>query len=283
LSGAAGCIGNPFQTRHLVKAMDYSAVLNTLMRSAEAWQATIPEDWLQGRTTFGGLQAALAVGAMRDLLGTDAPLRTLQTTFVAPLPAGALSIRARVLRAGKSATQIEAQLFDGEQIACTVLGVFGAARSSKIAIAPTMPAIDSAHYRPIDLPFIAGVTPTFTQHFAFRWVQGGLPFTAAAEASTKVLVRLRDPAATGEARVIALADSIPSPALSTLKMPVPASSLTWTLELLGTAYQTDTDAYWRIDAEATAAADGYINQSAILYAPDATAVALSRQSVVVFA
>jgi hypothetical protein len=33
----------------------------------------VPEDWLQGRTSFGGLIAALAVQAMRDVAGAAWP------------------------------------------------------------------------------------------------------------------------------------------------------------------------------------------------------------------
>jgi hypothetical protein len=39
---------------------------------------------------------------------------------------------------------------------------------------------------------------------------------------------------------------------------------------------------WRIDAELIAARDGYTNQSVMLWGPDGTAVALSRQSMLVF-
>ena len=46
----------------------------------------IPDDWAQGRSVFGGLQAAFAVRAMRTL-EPAAPLRSLQVTFVAPIAA----------------------------------------------------------------------------------------------------------------------------------------------------------------------------------------------------
>src|SRR5262249_60793476 len=61
------------------------------------------EDWMQGRSVFGGLQAAVALAAMRTLV-PDAPLRTLQMAFVAPVGARDLRARAATLRAGKSAT-----------------------------------------------------------------------------------------------------------------------------------------------------------------------------------
>ena len=84
--------------------------------------AGIGESWLQGRSAFGGLQAALGVRAMRSLLPEQMPLRTLQTTFIAPLPAGEVRIEASLLRAGKSTVHVEARLFDGEQVASLIVG-----------------------------------------------------------------------------------------------------------------------------------------------------------------
>ncbi len=263
--------------------MQYSEVLASLRRNGDGWSATIPEEWLQGRTAFGGLQVALAVRAMREALASDVPLRTLQVTFVAPVAAGEVQVEARVLRSGKSATHVEARLSSGGQLGCLLIAIFGSARASKVAIAPALPNLTDANAKPIELPYLPGLTPNFTQHLSFRLLAGGLPFSAASRAQTATQVRLRDTAATGEAQVIALADSIPSPALSLLKLPAMASSLTWTLELLSTPFVAPAGADWRIDAEVTAAGDGYVNQSAILFAPDGTAVALSRQSVVMFA
>ena len=52
----------------------------------------ITDDWLQGRTTFGGLISALAAQAMRDGAGghwpADVSLRAMQTSFVGPVSGG---------------------------------------------------------------------------------------------------------------------------------------------------------------------------------------------------
>ena len=44
--------------------MLYSQVLATVRSHDGGWTAEVPESWAQGRTIFGGLQAALAVRAM---------------------------------------------------------------------------------------------------------------------------------------------------------------------------------------------------------------------------
>lgn len=263
--------------------MLFSEVLETIQPADGGWTARVGEDWLQGRTMFGGLQAALAVRAMRALVPAELPLRTLQTTFIAPIGQGELRLEARVLRTGKSAVHVEARILDGEQTACFVLGIFGASRSSTIVIEPPPPVIDVSPEQARELPFLPGITPAFTKHLRFRWATGGFPYSGAKLARTQIYVGVRGETAIGEAQVIALADSIPSPGLSLLKAPAAASSLTWTLEFLTGRLDFPASDDWLMDAEVTAGSDGYLSQSATLWSPERKAVALSRQSVVAFA
>ena len=244
-------------------------------------RADIGEQWLQGRSVFGGLQAVLGVRAMRALLTEPLPLRTLQTTFIAPLPCGEVRVEARLLRAGKSTVHAEARLFDGDQPVCLIVAVFGAARPSTIAIAPPPVVEAKSPAQSAELPFIAGITPAFLQMFRMRWADGAFPFCGGSRASTQIWVELRDTDVIDESAVIALADSIPSPALSLLRRPSPASSLTWTLEFLR-AHVDSPAAPWLMDASMTAAGEGYGAQTATLFDQHGQAVALSRQSVVIF-
>lgn len=243
--------------------------------------ARVGDDWLQGRSVFGGLQAVLGVRAMRSLLADQLPLRSLQTTFIAPLQAGDIRVEARLLRSGKSTVHVEARLYDGEQIACLMVAVFGAARPSTIAI--ELPPLVAAKppEQSMEMPFFAGISPAFLQFLRMRWADGVFPYCGGKRASSQVWVEFRDAAVIDEATVIALADSIPSPALSLLRRPGPASSLTWTLEFLR-AHVDVPAAPWLMDAAVTAAADGYGAQTATLCDHAGRAVALSRQSVVIF-
>ncbi|MDR3417454.1 MAG: thioesterase family protein [Nevskia sp.] len=267
--------------------MLYSEVLASVTERDGAWSAAIPPSWSQGRTAFGGLQAALAVRAMRALVPAALPLRTLQVSFIAPVPPGTVRIEARVLRTGKSATQVEARILDAGQAACVALGIFGATRPSAIAIDPPPPQVARSAQQAQQVPFLPGMMPEFVRNVEQRWAEGGFPFSGAAQPRTRIYVRLRHepfpgPGVEGEAQVIALADAIPSPALSLLSKPAMASSMTWTLELLTERYDAAPDGYWLMDAEVTAGGDGYLGQSAVLWSPGGRAVALSRQSVVVF-
>ena len=70
--------------------MKFGEVISTVRPAGDAWSAHIPLDWGNGRTVFGGLQAALLVRGMRGVLGEarTLPLRSLHVTFVAPVAAG---------------------------------------------------------------------------------------------------------------------------------------------------------------------------------------------------
>lgn len=260
--------------------MRFSEALASVQRDGDVWSASISEDWLQGRSAFGGLQAALVLRTMRGLVPTEIPLRSLQVTFVAPIPAGSVRIVTKLLRQGKSVTQIEARLMDGDATACLVIGVFGAARESKLRLLPTQPIVE-AMPQPHVLRYVPGLLPQFTQHFDARWLLGDIPFSGSTKTAQVVEVGLKDEGLVDEAQVVAFADFIPPVALSMLDQPAPGSSLTWMLELFADSRGLPLQG-WRIDAQLQAAQDGYTSQQVMLWGPDGQPIALSRQSMVIF-
>lgn len=261
--------------------MTFSEVLQTLTRDVDGWTASIPEDWLIGRTTFGGLQAALAIQAMRGLLpDASLPLRTLQCTFLAPVAAGPVTLHAEILRTGKNAVHAQARLLAGEQVLAVVIGVFGAARESAVRLTPEQPPVDAP--KPIEFRYIPGITPAFTQHFSARWLRGGLPFSGATLPQNIVEVGLNDRGPATESHVIALADFVPPVAMTFLKKPTPGGTLTWMMEFFSERYERLPLNKWRVDVDLVAAVDGYTSQSVMVWGPGGEPIALSRQSMVVF-
>jgi acyl-CoA thioesterase len=260
--------------------MRFSEAMQTVTRHGDHWQATVSEDWLQGRSAFGGLQAALALRAMREQVPADMPLRSLQVTFIAPVPAGSVTIQAQRLREGRSAIQVEASLCDGAQTLCRLVGVFGSARPSVLNIQPVQRPVESTPAP--EVPYVEGRMPAFTQHFRLRWLRGDLPFSGGHQRDSVVQLSLRDEGPVDETHVLAFADFIPPIALSMFATPTTGSSLTWMIELLRDRYDDLGMNDWRVDAELIAARDGYTNQSVMLWGPRGEPVALSRQSMVVF-
>jgi acyl-coenzyme A thioesterase PaaI-like protein len=260
--------------------LNLSELLSSMRSDVGSVEVTVGAEWLQGRSVFGGLQAAVALQAMRTLVPVSAmPLRTLQMTFIAPIETGVVRATARVLRSGKNTAHVEARLEHADGVHAIAIGVFGIARESivqRTLLSPPPAAKGQV------LPFVPGMTPSFMQQFDIALLDGALPFANQRILRTAFELGLRDSGAMSESHVLAFADFMPPVALSWMTKPTPGSSLTWMLELL----QVDSSAQplvgWRTASEMIAAADGYTSQSTTLWAPDGTAVALSRQTMVVF-
>ena len=260
--------------------MQFSEILASVRRDQEQWTVVVAEDWAQGRSLFGGLQAALAVKAMRDLV-PEVPLRSLQTTFLAPVPAGTVHIRAQILRSGKSATHVEARIMDGAQTLCLLVGIFGASRPSKVERIPQQPLVECS--KPLHFPYIESVMPAFTRYFQMTWLRGGFPYSGSTLVENVLELGFKqETGVANEMHVLAIADVIPPIGLSLLRTPTTGSSMTWTIDFLADQFADLCLQGWRMDAEMCAARDGYTSQSGLLWGPGGRAVALSRQNMVIF-
>jgi acyl-CoA thioesterase len=260
--------------------MNFASILETITAADGGYRVTVTDDWAQGRATFGGLITGIANETLRQLIPRERVLRSLQTTFVGPAAAGTWQLRPRVLRVGKAVSIASCEVIEGEQIVASVVGVYGGARSSVLKVDLHAPAVE--HSRELTGPELIAEPPKFTEHFDMRWTRTELPFSGHAQTRTQTFVRHRDAQTTSESHIVALVDCIPTPGLSALHTPAPASSLVWTLEFLEHRFEYAGDAWWRLDTTIDAAADGYINQTGILTSPDGRLTALSRQLVTMF-
>lgn len=244
----------------------------------------IPAGWTQGRANYGGLVGALLYARMAALLDAPRVLRSATVSFVGPVATGAVTVTAEVLRQGKSVIQMEARLLQDGEVMAAMLASFGAPRDSAIAVdahpAPVFKAPDDARA----LPFVPGVTPEFTQHIDFRWAHGDLPFTGSPLPELGGWMRLKEArAALDYTDLFLLVDAWPPALLPLLKGPAPGSSLTWTLEPLQLPAGKTAGHWWQYLAKTDVAHDGYGHAAAWLWDDEGRLVALSRQTVVVFA
>lgn len=241
------------------------------------------EDWMQGRTMFGGFVSALAVVAMRDTLGIDIPLRALQTNFVGPIAQGAVVYRTRLLRQGKSVSQVQCEIYSQDQLAGIVVGVFGAARESVLpAHAPARVPLPKSPEDAVALPFIPKITPNFIQHIDFRWALGAFPYTCTPGCDTGIYMKLKESNLSNEVIVVMLSDGPPTPVLGHFKGPVMASSVSWSLELPPLPEESLNDGWFQIDMHGEASSQGYVNQSAKLWTPSGQLASLGYQVVAVY-
>ncbi|MEE4113105.1 MAG: thioesterase family protein [Desulfobacteraceae bacterium] len=245
----------------------------------------LPEDWMQGRAGYGGLLVALALKAMRRHVPPTRNVRSLLISFVGPVGSEDFSIHTRVLRSGKVVTHVEAKLVQQKAVRCVVLGSFGGDRESVIRIdpAPRPEMVEPASA--VEQPYIDGLTPAFTRHFAYRWAVGELPFSGKGGREIGGWIRSREP--TGcltEEWLVALADAWPTPVLAMLKAPAPASTLTWEMGFvhLGRRTCTEND-WWGYRSVVDSAENGYVHERGAIWDPEGRLAVYSRQTSTVFA
>ena len=256
----------------------FSELLRLSKPDAGELQVDVPEDWLQGRSLFGGLQTALALSAIRSLV-PQRPVRSRQTNFIAPL-AGRVRAQATVFRSGKNATQAEARLYGEDGLTTQVMAVFGAPRSSQVEM--KMPPAKAIAGSPIEFPIVPGLTPAFLEHFAMRLTKGHPPFSGMETTDASYQLDMHDDGPIAEGHIVAFADVVPPVGLSSLTTPTFGSTLSWMLEFL-TAPAPDLPLQnWTLESSLLSAEAGYTNQRNTLFSPHGQAIALSHQCMLVF-
>ncbi|WP_269618237.1 acyl-CoA thioesterase [Zhongshania sp. BJYM1] len=263
---------------------NFEALLNSVQATGveNEYSASIEASWLQGRTAFGGLSAALIVKAMSKQVPADRRLRSLAVMFVGPVPVGEHRIVLRELRVGGSVTHIQGEILCGGEVGATVSAAFGKDRQSAIALpGPEMPTVPEPEECEA-FHFIEGLTPAFTKHYEMRMCTGSLPFSGADSADFSMWLRFKEPGSIDLSALVALGDVPPMPGLNMITPPGIGSSLSWYLEFpqaLPTASMSD---WWFYDYKTQAAGNGYFHNYATVWGPDGKAVMFSRQIATVF-
>jgi len=256
-------------------------LMSSITEDDGKYHITIPDGWLQGRTTYGGLSAALCVEAAARAVPDLPSLRSAQFAFVGPA-SGPLSISTTVLRRGKSAVFMGVDLTGDAGLATRALLNFGVARDSKLAytdvpMPPVSTPADSEPFFPGDRPTI-----TFQQHFESRKGGGTRPFSPGAGPEYLIWFRHRDERAhAGLAPLIALADAPPPASMVMFPQPAPISTMTWSMDILSDGPVT-TDGWWLIQCRAETAHQGYSTQTMMVWNADGEAVIAARQNVAIF-
>ncbi|WPN59690.1 thioesterase family protein [Pseudomonas sp. P9_31] len=273
--------------------MRFSDLLDAVRSQPQ--EVSIPAEWGQGRASFGGLIAALQYEAMRAKVPADRPVRSLAITFVGPVePDVPVSFEVDVLREGKAVSQVLGRALQKGQVVTLVQGSFGASRPSEVVVTAN-PAPEMKHWDDCqELPYLKGVTPEFMRYLAMRWSVGGMPFTGNKSRDMGGWVRLRgdgdgdgdgegEGEAVSEAHILALVDAWPPALLSHLKKPAAGSTLTWTIEFVQPLLALSTLDWCKYLVDIEHAADGYGHAAAKLWSEDGQLIAMSRQTVTIFA
>lgn len=243
--------------------------------------AHIPDSWMQGRTTYGGLTAALSLqGALR--LVDDIPIRSAQVAFVGPV-GGDIKIRPTLLRRGKNTAFVSVDVVAESGVTAQSIFAFGARRKSSLHF-DDMPKPKTRAPEEIESFFNAdGPRPGFTQNFDMLIENGARPISGSKEKSIGLWMRHLDPDTPQDATaVLAIGDAPPPAAMSMLAVPSRISSMTWMAEFMTDDITTDAAGWYFAQHTAQLAKDGYSSQSMRLWNRDGEPILVGRQTIAVF-
>jgi acyl-CoA thioesterase len=242
--------------------------------------AVISPDWMQGRTAYGGVSAAIALHAARICFPTEKPLRTAQISFVGPVSGDCL-VRSSEVRESKSSLFIISDVMDDQGLGTHALFTFSNPRSSHLdhnrMAMPDVPPPDALQSVP-DHP----MRPVFTQHFDMRPVHGPSLLTGQDSANMLTWVRFaEEPVCDPAVALLALGDALPPAALMLQREFGPISSMNWTVHMLCNAPATR-DGWWLLQSATEFARNGFSSQVMTIWNADGAVIATGGQGVALY-
>ncbi|OTG80728.1 thioesterase family protein [Acinetobacter sp. ANC 4648] len=247
----------------------------------------IPKGWLQGRTIFGGLVAGLLMHkAVATINDPSKHLLSVSVTFVGPVQEAKVRLTAEILRQGKSVTTIEVRLWQDDAVQSILLASFGRHRESSIHVrneiqAPDYPTVDELKILPKN-----AFAPQCFQQFELAWAEGHYPCSGSEKPDFGGWFRfdpeLHENRTMSVADLMTLFDVWPPGVLPMFKSMLPASTLTWHVTYVHPIQHQIHD-WFKYKVVTEYAGDGYATEYAHIWDADNRLIAISRQTVTVFA
>jgi len=236
------------------------------------------DDWMQGRTLYGGASAliayTMAVRAFPDL----PPLRAGQVSFVAPVGKD-FEVDAQVLRQGRNVTQLRSEIYTDGKLALTAFFLFGTAREANAYHESSKPS-DWPGSPKDNAPITPKHAPAFIEkNFDLRYGQekGGDH-----GATVRRWARLKenhglDPIS----KLVLMGDVMPPGAMRSMQRLGPLSSINWSFNVLDPESQSPDG--WYLAENASQHADlGYSSERLRMWDANGKQVLDGLQCVAVF-
>lgn len=265
--------------------MNFAELIAAASLREDGLALAVPDTWHQGRTAYGGLSAAVCLAVAKALgakaLGGEGlpPLRSAQFAMIAPVN-GEIEVAAAVIRRGRNATWMSAQILCGGALAFTASFVFMGPVESGLHI----------NERPVPAGLTAALdaravtytqrTPAFLRnHFESRHA---VPPSGEKQPEMCRWVRLAerdglDPMV----ELILLADALPPGVMPMLSPGVPVSTMHWQVNLLTPAPVTD-DGWFLLRAVGDYAEKGCSSQRMAIWNTASRPIMAGMQSVALF-
>ncbi|MEM8697058.1 MAG: thioesterase family protein [Pseudomonadota bacterium] len=256
--------------------MNLQQILESFESTNDGHTVAIPSTWMQGRTAYGGLSAALGLHAAQRSEEDLPPLRSAQISFIGPL-AGEVMISTKLLRRGRTAAFIQSDIHSVKGLGLRAIYVFMQALESEV---------DYAHHDapdigppPSDDDLHSGPSEFFTGNF--QYAEKRRPDAEGTPRFTRWMRLKERDGLDPMIELMAMGDSLPPAAVALQSKGAPVSSINWFANVLEPEPVTQ-DGWWIVRTESDLARHGNSSQENGLWASDGTAVLSGMQSVALF-
>ena len=248
-------------------------------QSESLFAAEVSPDWRAGRGPHGGYLSAMLLRALIETVADPARTpRSLTIHFArAPVP-GPVSIHTVIERAGRSLSTLSACMEQDGSLIALALAAFSVPWAGPEIIEPPMPEV-----APPDPAREAGTlrqagAPEFTQHLVFQQRMGALPFTGS-QLPMEIGGWLGfDVARPIDALSLAFfSDALFPPPFIRLTERAVSPTIDLTIHFRSGAARTDPHELCFARFRSTVVHEGFFEEDGVIWAPDGTVLAQSRQ------
>jgi acyl-CoA thioesterase len=245
------------------------------------WRAQLDDRWQSLIALHGGYATAIAVRALlAELEPTGQALRNVTTRFVRSPQAGPAEVAVELDRQGRTVSFASARLVQDGRTVLLVAATFAT---------PTTGGLRWDEHRrprrtgpaPVDLPRFAGVGKVNHFHQVdVRLDPDVVPFSGRGSAWIGAWMRPLDGEPVDVPWLVAAGDVLPPASFSRTSGPTRAASIDYTIYFATAdpAARVPVGADLYVETHAMLAADGMVVEDGVLWAPDGSVLAVSRQT-----
>lgn len=236
------------------------------------------QDWMQGRTLYGGASALIAYEQAIRAFPNLPPLRASQIGFVAPI-GDTVELNAQIVRQGRNVTQVRSEIHCDGRLALTAFWLFGEPREANARYPAQKPA-DFPEPPELFETLLSDKGPSFLRkNFEIRRAQD---LSGPGEPVVRRWARLKgadglDPISS----LVLMGDVLPPGAMRAMRRQGPISSINWSFNILDTEPATK-DGWWLSENASQHADAGYSSERLRLWNSDGKQMLDGLQSVAIF-
>ncbi len=241
---------------------------------------TLPgaENWMQGRTVYGGASALIAFTAATRAFPQLPPLRAAQIGFVAPF-GSEVELSASIVRQGRNVVQVRSEIASEGKTALTAFWLFGTSRESN-AVHPAAEVTDWPGDPEKAEAISTERAPGFLRN-NFEW-RRAQDISGKGPPVVRRWNRLLDPGSLDPiSQLVLTGDILPPGAMRAMQRQGPISSINWSFNVLDTEPQTR-GGWWLSENASQFASEGYSSERLRMWNADGKQVIDGMQSVAIF-